>query len=267
MHRSFSDLLELFKEAYSHTKALITIGLTFLTLLGTTDFTKDLLRSIIFGDAPPQAGGDAMILGAPGWMWGLAVFLLLLFFWMTQAALRLKKALTPELALDFRPEAEGIVKTRTEVLRLDGRMWVKVRDDFANYIRITLICRSEKSISNCAAYITKLEKGTIQGGDFREIPLRGSISINPIPLGTSTPIPIEVHPRITNVIDFLKVGQENKLEGSTPWPFRLEGAIDDEATYRFTIQVISAGIAKDICVAIVWTGRWDAITGYKVSAA
>src|SRR5262245_3121735 len=144
MNRTFADLLELFKEAYSHTRALITIGLTLLTLLGTTDFAKDLFRSIIFGDTPPNSGGVGLIFCAPGGMCGLSVFLLLLFFWMTQTALRLKRALTPELDLDFRPEAEGIVTTRTEVLASDGQKWVKVRDDLANYIRITLICRTEK---------------------------------------------------------------------------------------------------------------------------
>jgi hypothetical protein len=56
-----------------------------------------------------------------------------------------------------------------------------------------------------------------------------------------------------------------QLGGSTPWPFRLENALDDEATYRFTIEVIGDGIAKSICVAIVWTKRWDTITGSVVS--
>jgi hypothetical protein len=90
-----------------------------------------------------------------------------------------------------------------------------------------------------------------------DIPLHGSISL--------TPSPIDVHPRIQNVLGFLKAGEaDNELSGTTPWPFRLEGALKEEATYRFTIEVIGDGLAKNIRVTVVWTKRWNAITAYKV---
>jgi hypothetical protein len=56
----------------------------------------------------------------------------------------------------------------------------------------------------------------------------------------------------------------SSLLGESPWPFRLENALDDDASYRFTIDVIGEGLAKTICIAVVWTKRWDAITGSKV---
>jgi hypothetical protein len=179
--------------------------------------------------------------------------------WKAEARriIKLEKQLTPLIDLDFKPEAEGIVPTRTEIYSHDGQKAVKVRDDHAMYIRITLICLSEKAIRGCAAFITKLEKGTVQGANFSEIPLHGSISL--------TPTPIDIYPRVQNVLDFLKVGEaDGKLGGTTSWPFRLDGVFDDEGAYRFTIEVFGEGVAKTIRVLIVWTKRWDAITGAKV---
>jgi hypothetical protein len=84
--------------------------------------------------------------------------------------------------------------------------------------------------------------------------LRGALSL--------TPSPINVYPRVPTTVDFLKSGQhDNKLEGSIPWPFRLDGALDDKATYGFTIEVIGDDIAQNIRVEIDWAGKWDAITG------
>jgi hypothetical protein len=64
--------------------------------------------------------------------------------------------------------------------------------------------------------------------------------------------------------NFLKVGElDNILGGTIPWPFRLDGAFDDKATYRFTMEVVGDDIAKNICVEIDWAGKWDAITGRR----
>ena len=50
----FKELHELFKEAYSHTRMLVTVGLALLAILGTTDSAKDWVRSVIFEKPPPK---------------------------------------------------------------------------------------------------------------------------------------------------------------------------------------------------------------------
>jgi hypothetical protein len=66
--------------------------------------------------------------------------------------------------------------------------------------------------------------------------------------------------------NFLKTGKfENKLEGAIPWPIRLEGALNDSATYRFTMEFVADDISKHVSVDINWAGKWDAITGHMGS--
>jgi hypothetical protein len=214
--KKFWELRSLFAQAYSHTRAVITIGVSLVAALGTTERASEIIRTLFDENAPAVKAGGTLMLGVPSWMWGVTVFVSCLFVWMTQTSLRLQRALTPRIQLDFRPTAEGIVQTRTEIWSQDGNKPIKIRDDRAIYVRITINCLSKKTVGGCVAFITKLEKGTIQGGNFVDIPLHGSISL--------TPTPIDIYPRVQNVIDFLKAGEtDNKLEGSTPWPFRLDG--------------------------------------------
>ncbi len=47
-----------------------------------------------------------------------------------------------------------------------------------------------------------------------------------------TQIPVDVYPRVPATVDFLKVGEfDKKLGGTVPWPYRLDGAFDDKATF------------------------------------
>lgn len=70
--------------------------------------------------------------------------------------------------------------------------------------------------------------------------------------------------RIQHVLPIVKAGKiENKLVGETSWPFRLENVLNDEAAYRFAIDVIGEGLAKTIRFIVVWTNRWDAMSGQK----
>jgi hypothetical protein len=58
----------------------------------------------------------------------------------------------------------------------------------------------------------------------------------------------------------VKCGQfDNKLGFTVPTPFTLERALDDNATYRFTIEVNGDGISETIQVEVDWTGKWDSI--------
>jgi hypothetical protein len=123
---------------------------------------------------------------------------------------------------------------------------------------ITLKCLSQKTVMNCAVFLTKLERGTVQGGNFVELPLYDAISLSPEP--------INLYPRVPKSLAVLKAGEKDgKLGGLTPWPFRLENAFDVNGTYRLTIEVIAEEIAKTICLEVLWTSRWDQISGRKVS--
>jgi hypothetical protein len=176
---------------------------------------------------------------------------------MMETAYRLAQWIKPTIDVSFNPEVEGIVKTRTEVYGPDN---VKIRDDKANYIRITLSTRSRKAVKGCAVFLTKLEKRLIPTGPFIDIPLRGALPL--------TPRPVDVYPRVPTTVDFLSTGEfDNKLVGAIPWPFILDGALNDSATYKFTINVVGDDVATTICVEIDWAQRWDLITGRSVTAA
>jgi hypothetical protein len=197
-------------------------------------------------------GEGRMLLGVPSWMWGLIAGLLLALYFVIEYATHLRLTIKPTIDVQFNPDAEGIVQTRTEIYEHDK----KIRDDVAKYIRITLIALSPKTVKGCAVFLTKLEKRFIPTGQFIDIPIRGALSL--------TQNPVDVYPRVPTTVDFLKTGQfDNKLGGTIGWPFRMDGALDDKATYRFTIEVIGDDIAKNICVEIDWAGQWNTIAGRK----
>jgi hypothetical protein len=61
-------------------------------------------------------------------------------------------------------------------------------------------------------------------------------------------------------VDFLKCGQfDNKLVFTVPTPFRLEGVLDDKATYGFTLEVIGNGVSATKRVEVDWNGHWNGI--------
>jgi hypothetical protein len=96
------------------------------------------------------------LFGIPSWFWGITLFSVFLFLWMLHTALTFKRELTPALDVSFNPDDEGIVKTRTEIV--DTRTGLKIRDDMATYVRVTLTSRSQKTVKGCAAFVTKVEK-------------------------------------------------------------------------------------------------------------
>src|SRR5215472_127416 len=248
----FKDRWSLFWEAYSRQKWVFTIALLVCVAVGTGDYlTKFISRWITF-----PSKGSMEILGVPAPLLGIVLFFIVLFWVMLDAAVEFNKALAPTIAVSFNPKAEGIVKTRTEIYHGGA----KIRDDVATYIRITLISRSQKTVKGCAVFLTKLEKRISPADHFIDIPLQGALSL--------TQSPIDVYPRIPATVDFLKAGQfDKRLKGTIPWPFRLDDVLNDNATYRFTIEVVGDDIAKNICVEIDWGGKWDGITGRECVAA
>jgi hypothetical protein len=240
-------------EAGSHKRLLLSIGILACVVFGTADYFKEVSQKMLHWIASPTDGSESMIFGVPSWFWGITVFGFALFLWMLEYAYSLKQKLTPEIDVSFNPNAEGIVATRTEIYA-NG---IKIRDDIANYVRLTLVSRSQKTIKGCAVFLTRLEKQLNSRGPFVEIPLGGALSLSPLP--------VDVFPRVPATVDFLKVGQfDNKLGGTVPWPFRLDGVFDDTATYRFNIEVVGNDIAKSIRVEINWPNKWDAISGRQV---
>jgi len=194
-----------------------------------------------------------MLLGIPSWIYGVVAGLLLVLYFLIEHATRLRLQLEPRLKIAFNPDAEGIVRTPTEIYA-EGK---KIADDEAVYIRVTLQALSRTTVKNCVAFLTGIEKRRISTDPFIEVPVHGAIYL--------IPNPIDVHPRIPMPIDFLKSGRsDNKLEFSMPWPFRLRGALDEQATYRFKIDVNGDGITETIQVEVDWTGKWDAITARQV---
>jgi hypothetical protein len=122
-------------EGYTRTRLWITVAFALLVFFGATDTGKDWVRSLVFDRQLSQTGG-ALVLGVQSWLWGVAAFSILSFWWMLETALKFKKALTPAFSLEFNPNAEGIVNTRTEVYGRDGGSVVKLRDDQAVYIAL-----------------------------------------------------------------------------------------------------------------------------------
>jgi hypothetical protein len=59
-----------------------------------------------------------------------------------------------------------------------------------------------------------------------------------------TQVPIDVFPIVPATVDFLKVGLDNQLGWTVPAPFRLDGALDDIATYRFKIVIVGNDLQR-----------------------
>jgi hypothetical protein len=237
------EIAVLLREAGSHRKFWITAGVIVCVLLGTADNIRDLAQKTVLHWLASSSGEKgSIILGIPSWFWGITLFFVFLFLWMLHTALTFKRELTPALDVSFNPEAEGIVKTRTEIFDSRG---LKVQDDMATYVRVTLTSRSQKTVKGCVAFVTKLEKRSNPKGSFMEFPLRGALPL--------TQVPIDVFPRVPATVDFLKVGlSDNQLGWTVPAPFRLDGALDDIATYRFKIEIVGNDLAKDVLVEIDW---------------
>src|SRR6266536_1472058 len=177
----FKDRWLLLRDAYSRRKWPITFLFFVATILGTIDYLKEFVsRWIIF-----PSGGSIEILGIRAPQIGVVIFLIGALWWMLEVALEFRKLLIPAIDVSFNPDAEGRVKTRTEIQ--DGRS-VKIRDDMATYIRLTLTSRSRKTVKGCVVFLTRLEKRLNPADQFVDIPLQGAVPL--------TPQPIDVYPRV-----------------------------------------------------------------------
>src|SRR5260370_42560017 len=109
----FKDRCLLLWDAASHRKLLLTFAVLACLALGTVDYLKEFGQNAIsHWIALPQAGGSAMILGAPSWLWGITLFFIFISWWMVETSLRFKMALMPSIDVSFNPDIEGIVQTR-----------------------------------------------------------------------------------------------------------------------------------------------------------
>jgi hypothetical protein len=191
-------------------------------------------------------------LGVPSPAWGILAGLLLVFYFLIQYATRIRKSIIPKISVVFNPSGEGIVRTPTEVYQQTEGKWAKIRTDQAVYIRITIRAMSRMTVKGCVAFITRIQKRPTPTASFTEVLVFNAIAL--------TQTPLDVYPRVPATVDFLKCGQfDNKLGFTVPTPFSLEGALDDNATYRFTIEVNGDGISETIEVEVDWTGKWDSI--------
>jgi hypothetical protein len=225
----FKDRWWLLWEAYYKRKWLFALLLLVCAGLGTIDYLREFISDWI---TFPQPGG-VKILRLPAPLLGIVIFLVALFWWMLEVALQFKNAVTPAIDVSFNPDAEGIVKTPTEIY--GGG--VKIRDDEATYVCITLTSRSQKTVRGCVVCQMKLEKRLTSTDKFVNIPLNGSLYL--------TQTPIDVHPRVPTTVGILKVGKcDSQLGWTVPYPLRLRDVFSDNATYRFTMEVVGDGIAK-----------------------
>jgi hypothetical protein len=252
------DRASLLWESSAHKKMLLTLAGAACLFLGTVDQLKIAAqKAVSYWITFPQNAGPPVIFGFPSWILGLTLAFFIFAIWMLEVAAHYRKKLLPKIGVSFNRTGEGIVRTKTVVVEQDVTGAIKRRDDEAVYIRITLSAVSQITVRGCVAFLTEIEKKLIPTGPFIKIPVAGGIPI--------TQTPIDVHPRVPTSVDFLKSGRsDNKLEFSMAWPLRLLGALDDNATYRFTIEVNGDGITETIRVDIDWAGKWDTVTGHQV---
>ncbi len=188
--------------------------------------------------------------GVPPWAWSLIAGLALMLYFVFEAANRLRVQLEPKLAPSFNPQAEGIVRTPTEVYERG----VKTRDDEAAYVRLTLTTLRRMTARNCSVFITGIAKMRPTDQAFIDIPIYGSLAL--------LPHPIDVHPLVPVTVDFLKAGRdENILDAAFSLPFRLRGIFNDIANYKFTFTINAGGVSQTYQAEVDWNGHWDEIGG------
>jgi len=190
------------------------------------------------------------IFDIPTWaLWvivALAALLLIAFDYCH----RQRVALEPKINTSFDQYDTGVVQS--PVVYKDDKDKL-LYETTATYVRIKVEA-SSVAVKECWAFLTRIEK--LVSGRFVSIPLP-----NALPL--TTPV-IYVPAKVPRTIDFLQsLASNNQLTLAGSWPLTLRNAFDQHTTYRSKIAVVAEHVTSDICVDVMWAGKWDAITAIQ----
>jgi hypothetical protein len=157
----------------------------------------------------------------------------------------LEEAAKPTFSLSFHPEAEGLSMTSVTLATASGAPSGFAREVMANYLRIRAEAVSDKSVTGCRAFLTKLGKESPLGDQVTDIPLPHSVALRNAEA-------FDIHPHVVHAVDFLMSAETNNRIGPPDcmWPNSLRGVLDETGTYHFTITVNGQGISKSITVAL-----------------
>ena len=159
-------------------------------------------------------------------------------------------ALEPKINTSFDQYDTGVVQS--PVVYKDDKDKL-LYETTATYVRIKVEA-SSVAVKECWAFLIRIEK--LVSGRFVSIPLP-----NALPL--TTPV-IYVPAKVPRTIDFLQsLASNNQLTLAGSWPLTLRNAFDQHTTYRSKIAVVAEHVTSDICVDVMWAGKWDAITAIQ----
>lgn len=233
------------------------IGIIVATIVGAIDWIEEWTRDLIVKwlSLQPRVEGVETVLGFPSWIVGFAVLFALLFWWMLDYAVSLRRLLRPRIEPLFEPENGGI----SETILTNAETGEYVDD--CKYVRLAVNTSSERSVNECVANIVKIERRTISGRteviwDQDALPLQWSMIHT---------YETKIHYLTKRFVDIAyiqkKVGQ---LQWLTIIPNRLKPRIEKEGVFLLTVVVTGDGISKKTRIEIETDGTFD---GLKASPA
>jgi len=198
---------------------------------------------------------DGMIFGFPSWMVGLTVLFALLFWWMLEYAVRLRKRLTPLLAISYdnsRADCNKFVYTSSD-------NWTT--QTHTRSIRVCVECNSDVNVERCSGFITQIEYRA-HGGQFSEIPLYEPGYLQWALEEPKEFEPVTVYPRVKR---YLGVCYAKEGEGGFHIKTRARSSVTppiygDIGEYMAHIEIVAARCPPiSVRFLITWNGKWNEI--------
>ncbi len=175
-----------------------------------------------------------------------------------------EEKLKPQFKLSFHPSAEGLEETPILIPVHDmGAYGARtiMQPHRGMYVRIRVEATSKKSVRNCPAFLTRLEKENEDGNGISEIRLPHRIPLNGGQL-------YDAHQNTLSPIDFLMSrSSDNRIvvTAADQWPLALADVLAQPGTYRFTIAVVGDDLTDAITIAVTWHGKWNGLSARVVS--
>lgn len=238
------DRYEVLREALT-LQRVFAISLMFAAATAVATLSSQIAQWI--------SGEGAMLLGVPSWAWGLLASLALTGWFLLEYALRLKREVTPRVRASFDAEKAGITLAIERPVNPGALSPHGFR---ATYIRFRVETLSKKAVRDCTAHIIGIWKRPSDGPQT-EIDLPHVVQLER---------QFDVLPYAHRMIDFLRCAEtDNKLVPTVPWPFHLEHAFRDPATYRFKFAIQAEGVSEILTVDVYWAGAWNTIKAEQVA--
>ena len=246
----FSERYQAFSNAAGPRRYVL--GFVFAAAVGAIDQIEQLLCWGIeqWVGTAQQCEDQTMIFGFPSWIFGVTVAFILLFLWMLNYAVSLRRLLTPNFRVWFDPSGGGLSQTYETNTQTSEYI------DDVKYVRLAVTSLSRKSVSDCVANLVRIERRDESAQteiiwDQDALPLQWSI------VGG---FQASLHYACTQFVDVARVYKERGvLQLITVIPNRLASRLPSQGTLVLTVVVTGDGLSNEAKIEIETDGTFDGL--------